>query len=257
MTDQHELEVIRSFTAFADRLVDDFDLLELTTQLTEDCARLLNIAAAGLLLADAGGTLHVLAATSEQARRLEVFQLQREEGPCLDCYRTGLPVTVPDLTADLNRWPRFSAVAAEQGFTSVHAIPMRLRGHRLGALGLFGSGTGELNVGDLSLARGLAHVASIAIVHDNRILDNVNLLTGLQAAVASRATLELAKGVLGEICSIDAQEAFDRLRGYADAHHRGLTDVAREVVSGEHRARQILLTELGDPALAHRAAPTP
>ena len=77
---QREQQIIRSFIGLTDRLVDDFDLLDLTIQLTEDCARLLDVAAAGLLLADAGGALHVLAATSERARSLEVFQLQREPG---------------------------------------------------------------------------------------------------------------------------------------------------------------------------------
>src|SRR6476661_4631352 len=107
-------------------------MIDPTVQLARDCARLLDVAAAGLLLADAGGFLHLLAATSEEARKVEAFQLQREEGPCLECYQTGAPVSVPDLTAQKGRWPRFIAVAAEQGFASVHAIPLRLRGDRLG-----------------------------------------------------------------------------------------------------------------------------
>ena len=128
MTDQREHAIIESFISFADRLVDDVDVLDLTTELAEDCARLLNVAAAGLLLADPGGVLHLLAATSEEARKLEAFQLQRDEGPCLDCYQTGKPVSVADLRIHAQRWPRFAAVAVEQGFASVHAIPMRLRG---------------------------------------------------------------------------------------------------------------------------------
>ena len=72
MTDQREQDIIDSFVAFADRLIDDdIDVLDLTTQLAWDCARLLDVAAVGLLLADAGGVLHLLAATSEDARKLE------------------------------------------------------------------------------------------------------------------------------------------------------------------------------------------
>src|ERR1700760_3411068 len=123
MAAERERAIIDSFISFSDRLVDDFDVLDLTIQLTEDCARLMDVAAAGLLLADAGGVLHLLAATSEHARSLEVFQLQREEGPCLDCYSAGTAISVTDLSASADRWPRFAAVASDEGFASVHAIP--------------------------------------------------------------------------------------------------------------------------------------
>src|ERR1700712_462146 len=155
MTDPREQDIIEAFISFADRLIDDVDVLDLTTELTRSCARLLDIAAVGLLLADAGGVLHLLAATSEEARKLEVFQLQRDEGPCLDCYQTGKSVSVADLRQEPQRWPRFTAVATEQGFASVHAIPMRLRDERLGVLGLFGTTPCALNDQDLQLAQGL------------------------------------------------------------------------------------------------------
>ena len=137
MATQREQDIIDSFIGFADRLIDDVDVLDLTTQLARDCARLLDVAAVGLLLADAGGVLHLLAATSEEARKVEAFQLQRDEGPCLDCYQTGAPVNVADLRTETGKWPRFVAMAAEEGIASVHAIPLRLRDDRLGALGLF------------------------------------------------------------------------------------------------------------------------
>ena len=232
-TDQREQDIIDSFVGFADRLIDEVDVLDLTTQLTRDCARLLDVAAVGLLLADPGGVLHLLAATSEEARKVEAFQLQRDEGPCLDCYRTGAPVNVPDLHAEQGRWPRFTTVAAEHGFASVHAVPLRLRGDRLGVLGLFGSAPGSLNDPDLRLARGLAHVASLAIVQAGRPPDRVDVLTALRDAVTGRAAVETAKGVLRETQSITTDEAFDRLRGYAHQHHRHLADVARAVVTGE------------------------
>jgi len=231
MTDQREQDIIESFIRFADRLIEDVDVLDLTTELAQDCARLLDVAAVGLLLADAGGVLHLLAATSEEARKLEVFQLQRDEGPCLDCYQTGEPVSIADLREATRRWPRFTAVAAEQGFVSVHAIPMRLQAHRLGALGLFGDSPGELNDRDLKLAQGLAHVASIAIVQATNTPERRDVLSALQAAVVSRSVVEMAKGVIAETQSVDTQEAFDRLREHAHQQSRHLADIARDVVS--------------------------
>lgn len=243
MVQDRERAIIDSFMGFADRLVDDFDVLDVTAQLAEDCAALLDVAAAGLLLADAGGVLHLLAATSQQARSVEVFQLQREEGPCLQCYRTGVAVIVSDLGEEAGRWPRFVAVARQQGFASVHAIPIRLRSQVLGALGLFGTTAGELNAEDLNLAQSLAHVAAIAIAQQSQT--RRDLLPDLQAAVAGRGLLELAKGVLAEVHGLDMDDAFTRLRAHARENHKPLSEVARLVASGPQQLRQPLLAELG------------
>lgn len=248
MAENRERAIIDSFMGFADRLVDDFDILDVTVQLTEDCASLLDVAAAGLLLADARGVLRLLAATSEQSRDLEVFQLQREEGPCLECYRTGTAVSVADLHAEAGRWPRFAAVAEQQGFASVHAIPIRLRRNVLGALNLFGTSVGALNPDDVNLAQSLAHVAAIAIAQQNQT--RRDLLPDVQAAVTSRSVVEVAKGVLAEVHSLDMDEAFARLRGYASEHRERLSDVARVVVSGSVQLRDPLLTELGQRSAA-------
>jgi transcriptional regulator with GAF, ATPase, and Fis domain len=248
--EQRERDIIQSFIRFTDRLVDDFDVLDLTIQLTEDCARLLDVDAAGLLLADSGGILHLLAATSEHARSLEVFQLQRVEGPCLDSYLTGVPVSVPDLTVEVERWPQFVPTAVDEGFASVHAIPLRLREEVLGALGLFGTSPGTLDADDLTLAQALAHVASIAIVQQDQTATRDSLLPNLQSAVASRGMLEMAKGVLAEAFAIDMDEAFARLRGLAHERGQRLSEVARRVVLGDANVRGALLTDLS-------ARPTP
>jgi GAF domain-containing protein len=250
MTETREHAIIRSFMALSDSLVDDFDVLDVVTRLTQDCARLLDVAAAGLLLADARGELHLLAATSEQARSLEVFQLQREEGPCRDCYQSGRPVNVADLNAEIDRWPQFVPAASREGFASVHAIPMRLKQERLGTLGLFGSTPGDLNPEDLNLAQSLAHVATIAIVQENHAITTATLAPRLQAALASRATWETAKGVLAEVHGLDMDEASARLRRYARQHGQHLTDVAYATVYGPPADRSALLAQLAAKAPA-------
>lgn len=250
MVQNRERDIIRSFIGLSDDLVGDFDILDLAIRLVEDCARLLDVAAAGLLLADPGGVLHLLAATSEHARSLEVFQLQREEGPCLDAFHTGKQVGVPDVEAEATRWPRFAIAAAQEGFASVHAIPMRLRDDVLGALNLFGTSPGILDGDDLNLAQALAHVATLALVRQNDALTAGSVLPGLQAAVASRATLEIAKGVLAEVLKIDPQEAFLRLRGYAHDHGEHLTTLAHTVVAGDPTIRLAVFAALAEAANA-------
>src|ERR1700760_2423597 len=117
-----EARVLDAVVTLVDSLLHDFDVVELLTELTERCAELLDVASAGLLLADPRRQLHLMAATSDRAEEIEVFQLQADEGPCRDCYLTGDPVSIGDLSDSHERWPRFVPAAREAGFASVHAV---------------------------------------------------------------------------------------------------------------------------------------
>jgi len=244
---QRERSVTQAFVSLSNSLVDGFDVVELLSSLTADCAELLDVASAGLLLADQRGVLHVMAASSERTRDLELFQVQRDDGPCLDCYRSGTTVSVPDLRVENARWPQFVPAAQAAGVASVHAIPMRLLGDVLGALGLFGPSTGALNNEDLSLAQALAHVASVAIVAGNAIADKTAVVQQLQNALDSRVIVEQAKGFLAQSGALSMDQAFDRLRRYARSRNERLTAVAQAVVSRDLRAEQVLgeVTEHG------------
>lgn len=226
-----EGDVTRAFVALAGGLARGVDVLDLLGQLTGESARLLDVASAGLLLADQRGVLHVLAASSERTRELELYQLQREEGPCLDSYRSGEPISVPDLDQATDRWPHFVRHARDAGFASVHALPMRLRQLRLGTLGLFGTTTGSLSDGDLGLGQALADVASVALVQDRAAVDRDAVNEQLQAALTSRVAIEQAKGILAEQSGLDMPDAFRVLRRYARDHNLGLTVLAQRLVS--------------------------
>jgi hypothetical protein len=149
MDTPRETRVLGAVVTLVDSLLDDFDVVELLTDLTEQCVRLLEVGAAGLLLTGPRQDLHLMAATSKRSRDLEIIQLQADEGPCLDCFTTGQPVSAPDLRTEVTRWPQFVATATDAGFVSVHAVPMRAAGTILGALGLFGTRVGVLDEADL------------------------------------------------------------------------------------------------------------
>lgn len=233
MTESREHEIIRSFVDLSNELVDDYDVVEMLAQLTTHCASLLDISSAGLLLADARGVLHLMASSSERTHHLELFQLQRDEGPCLDCYREQQPVNVADLEAERDRWPQFCEVALAVGFRSVHAVPMRLKGNVLGTLGLFGEETGSLEDEDLALAQALVHVASVAIINERAANDRLTINAQLQHALTSRIVVEQAKGVLAHAGELDMASSFTVLRRYARDHGRKLSEVAAEVVARE------------------------
>lgn len=231
MTGDREAEVTRAFVELASSLANGDDVVDLLSRLTVDCVQLLDVASAGLLLADPFGMLHVMAASSEGIRQLELFQLQRQEGPCLECFLGGAPVAVADLDQLVLRWPQFVPVARAAGFASVHALPLRLRDNVLGALGLFGTEVGALNDDDLRLGQALADVASVALVQDKAATDRAAVNEQLQTALTSRVVLEQAKGVLAQRGSLEMAEAFSVLRRYARDHNVRLTDAAQAVVS--------------------------
>ncbi len=225
MTDTpREARVLDAVVSLVDNLLDDFDVVELLTELTERCADLLDIAAAGFLLSDPLGQLRLLAATSSQTWELELFQLQADEGPCVDCFATGEPVSVADLRASATRWPRFVPAALEAGVASVHAVPMRAAGIVLGSLGLFGSRTGELSESDLLVGQTLAHVACVAILQERPHAPST-VMARLRSALSHRIVVEQAKGFLRERLDISVDEAFSLLRSYARVHGDHLTDV--------------------------------
>jgi ANTAR domain/GAF domain len=240
MAANREAEVTRAFVALASSFATGYDVVDLLNGLTEQCAHLLDVASAGLLLADGFGVLHVLAASTEHMRQLELFQIQRDEGPCLECFRTGLPVAVPDLADAANRWPTFVAGAQLAGFASVHALPMRLREHTLGTLGLFGTTVGALNEDDLILGQALADVASVALVQDKAAADKSLVNAQLQTALTSRVVIEQAKGVLAQMGGLDIEDTFAVLRRYSRDHNLRLTDVAHSVVSRELDAGRLI-----------------
>lgn len=238
--EKREHDIVRAFVDLSTELVNDYDVLEMLSQLTTSCADLLDVSSAGLLLADNRGVLHVAAASSERTQQLELFQLQRDEGPCLDCYSSGTAVIVPDMAAEQERWPQFSRAALDAGFKSVHAVPMKLRGNILGALNLFGESVGCLEDSDLDLAQALAHVACVAIVNEKSASDHVTVNSQLQHALTSRIVLEQAKGVIAHAGGLEIDDAFIVLRGYARHHGRKIGEVAREVVNREIRGETLL-----------------
>lgn len=240
MTAGREGEVIRAFVDLSNELVDDYDVVDMLAQLTTNCASLLDISSAGLLLADGRGVLHLVASSSEGSHDLEMFQLQRDEGPCLDCFHGHEAVLVPDLDAEQQRWPQFCQAARAVGIRSVHALPMRLKDNMLGAIGLFGDATGSLEDDDVALAQALVHVASVAIVNERSAADQATVNAQLEHALASRVLIEQAKGVLAQAGRLEMGNAFAVLRRYARDNRRKISEVAAEVVRRDLSYEELL-----------------
>jgi GAF domain-containing protein len=222
-----------TFVELADTMVADFDVIEFLHLLSDRAVRLLGASAAGVMLADPRGQLRLVAASSEAVRLLETVQLEGEEGPCLETVRTGQPITEPDLRHAQQRWPRFAPAALQAGFTSVHALPMRLREQVLGGLNLFHDQPGPFDPADVRIGQALADTATIGLLHERNLRRAEIVGEQLQAALNSRVVIEQAKGKLAERLGLDMDTAFATLRHYARDHNLRLSDLAQTFVDSD------------------------
>ena len=222
----------RVFVELADTLVEEFDALDLLQLLADRCVELLDVDAAALMLADQRGDLQLVATTSKAARLLEILGLEAREGPGLDCFTAGHPVTNIDLAGARDRWPMFAPAAVEAGFGATHVLPMRLRRQVIGAMNLFTHAPRSLTEGDLAVGQAMADVATIGLLHERNLRDQTVLSEQLQVALTSRVLIEQAKGVLAARSGISVAEAFTCIRAHARRHGLTLTAVAAAVVDG-------------------------
>jgi GAF domain-containing protein len=222
----------RTLVDLADTLVDEFDIVDLLTRLADHCVEVFDVDAAGIMLAGPDGRLRVMAYSSDATRALELFELQAQEGPCLESHRTGMAVVDPDLSSAESRWPRFAAEARDAGFQSVHALPMRLRGAVIGALNLFRSRAGAMTASEVDVAQAFADIATIGILQHRAKLEAQDMNEQLQHALNSRVVIEQAKGMVAERLGLNVERAFEVMRNHARDRNVRFSDLAAAVISG-------------------------
>jgi GAF domain-containing protein len=231
--ESREARLGRTLVELADTLVEDFEVLDFLYLLCERCVQVLAVDAVGVLLANREGVLELSAASSEEMRLLELFELQNEEGPCYDAFVNGTMVARIDLRGAEERWPSFAPRALEAGFRSVYGFPLRLRGDVIGALNMFRKEPGAFDGPEVLAGRAMADVATIGIMQERIVRESRLRTEQLQRALDSRVIIEQAKGTLAERLDVTPADAFERLRAHARSHRRAITDVAREVVEAD------------------------
>jgi GAF domain-containing protein len=232
MTTLSSGQLSKIFVEAADTLTDDFDLHDFLHMLTVRTADLVGAAAVGMLLADGDDELQFMAASQDNAKWLELFQLQTHEGPCLEAFRTGHPVVNADLPAAGGRWPLFAPRAVAAGFRSVHAFPLRVRHKVIGALNVFGAAVGTgFDDADVPVVQALADVAAIGLLQQRALLREQTLTDQLQHALRSRVIIEQAKGVIIRAYGVSPDDAFALIRTYSRRSNTRIADLADIIVA--------------------------
>lgn len=225
--------LVETFVGLADTLVDAYDVIDFMQTLAERGVELLDVSAAGIMLADSDGNLRHAACSSEQMRLVEFFELQVEEGPCFDAFREGRSILCASPEDAMVRWPRFAPHAQDAGYASVSAVPMRLRSQVIGALNLFSTEARALNEEDLDVAQAMADIATIGILHERVVRDSRDFSAQLEFALDSRIAIEQAKGIVAEHNQINVDKAFELIRRFTRDQNRLLSDTARQIIDGK------------------------
>lgn len=228
MTSRPAEELAEALVELADTLSAEFDLDDFLRLLANRCVRLLEVDAAGVFLID-----HGVSASNDHVAQIELTAQRNEEGPWLDCTRTGEVVAAPDLAAEEDRWPRYVVDARRAGFEAAHTVPLRRHEELVGTLTLFRTERGDLEKPDIRLAQAMADIATIGILRTRALRRQEMLATQLQHALNTRVIIEQAKGVLAERLDLNMAAAFSAIRTYARSHNARVSELALSIVDGK------------------------
>lgn len=247
-----EQKLTRALVGLADTLAADFDPLSLFHRLVQGCVEVLDVEAAAVIIGDRRGRLRTMAASQDEAAFLGMLQSQADAGPCAECYRTGQALGHPDIARERERWPHFVPAALGIGFHAVHAVPMRLHERVIGVVGLFRTRGGDLSPDQHEVAQALTDVAALAFVHwSHEPATPQDVLSRVEGAIASKALLETANGMVAEEAGVSVAEASAMLREYAARNSIRLSDTARALTT-----RDLALSTVTESASAGRGPAT-
>ena len=225
---RHERTAV-SLAAAMDAIVrPEPDVADVLAHLVAACADATGADACALMAVDDNGELSLLAAESHRAVELEMLQIQRDAGPCVDVIDEGAPLHVFGAEAIRERWESVGAAVVDAGFEAVESYPMRWRGTMLGGLNLFRMDP-EVPA-DAMLAQAFADMATLVVVQSVSV-DADQIGSRMHEALSARGLVEQAKGVLAYREGVDLGDAYAVLLGRAESSDTPLTQTALDVVA--------------------------
>jgi ANTAR domain/GAF domain len=204
----------------------------------------LDVSGAWVTVSDGITPGQAMCATDVVSEYLAEVQITLGEGPCRDAMTFGVPVLAADL-ADRggHQWAAFGEVAVRAGAAAIFAFPLRIGAIRVGVLGMYRRREGQLDIFQLGSALILADIATMLLL-DAGIRQPDDPAYWASPAGQSpdlavhQAEIAQATGMLTEQLGVDIAEAFARLRAYAYAQDRRLSDIAHDIVTRRLRLDQ-------------------
>jgi hypothetical protein len=195
------------------------------------CIEVLEVSGAGITVmgGDQEGPLCV---SNERMRVLEDLQFTTGDGPCRDAFTSRLPVFAAALGVEAaERWPAFVELATASGIGAVFAYPLSTPGAIVGVLTLYQDVAGALSASQHDDSVAIAGVLTETVLSLQDAAPDGVLAPGLDDAVAYRAQIHQASGMVAVQLHVSAHDALSRIRAYAFAHGRPVDVVAADIVS--------------------------
>lgn len=192
------------------------------------CTALESCSMAGVTLLDPTGP-HTVAATSEEAERVDSLQYKAESGPCLHSYRNQV-VNRVDSTQRDQRWPEFMEMARSEGVLSILSYPLVVQNDGIGALNLYSGRESAFDESDERIGQAFATHATITLTHARGYWSKEKARLSLERALQTRGIIDQAKGILMARTGTDADRAFETLRRASQRTNRKVFELAQEIV---------------------------
>ena len=226
-----------AFGDVAAAMVSEHNATDVLTRLMVDCAELLSAAAVAILVTDSSDELSLLSSSSHRAAELEMLQIQRAEGPCVEAINSGERVTGIGQDELVRRWHDVGRFMVRSGFERVDAYPMRWHGRVIGGLNIFRRSPTEVEQELVTLSQAFADVATLVVVQSTEIPTD-QISARVHEAIMARGQIEQAKGVLAHLHGVDMAEAYERLVALADERGRSQTETALDVVREQYESNR-------------------
>jgi hypothetical protein len=193
------------------------------------CVEGVGVIGAGLMLTGDMKSLEPVYLTDSRAGEVEELQAALGQGPGMDALESGRPTLVGDLAAPMSthRWPAFASEAGRLGICAMYSLPLALGAIRVGVLDLYHDTAGHLGQDELMDALVYADTALLLVLDAQSGI--ATPIDGLGPALW-HAQVHQAAGMISVQLGVSPLDALVRLRAYAYAHDKGLSDVARSVV---------------------------
>ena len=210
------------------------------------CVDVLKVSGAGITLMG-GDHDGLVCVSNERMAALEELQFTTGEGPCRDAFAFGMPVAAPVLDAGASaRWPAFVDLASATGIGAVFAYPLRARRSVVGVLTLYGDASGTLTPDQHEDSLAVSAVLAETMISLQAAAPHGDLAAGLDDAVAYRAQVHQATGMVSIRLRVSAFDALVRIRAYAFANNLSIEAVAADIVARRLRLVDDRIQPLGE-----------